>query len=64
MKKGTARKVVEYSCAAFFQTVLMVIIWPEFIGAVSAFIATVSLVTALVVVFDHFYDDPSDPKNQ
>ena len=64
MRRSTARRVVEHCAAAFLQTILMIVIWPEFIGAVSAFVATVSLVTGLVVLFERFYEDPADPRNR
>jgi dolichol kinase len=61
--KKTARKVVEYSAAAFFQTMVLVVIYPSFRIPVAAFVATVSLVTCLVCVFEYFYPDSSDRHN-
>jgi len=64
ISKKVARRIVEYSAVVFFQTLILVIWQPSFRGVVAAFVASVSLVTCLVTVFDKFYDDPSDPKNR
>ena len=62
MIKKTARRVVEYSAAAFIQTILLVIFYPSFRAPLACFVAAVSLVACLVTVFEHFYKDPAkDP---
>ncbi len=63
MRKKTARHIIEWCVAVFLQTLLFVTFFPAFMHWVAALAASVSLVTALVLVFEHFYDDPSDPKN-
>jgi preprotein translocase subunit SecD len=66
LSKKTAKKVIEYSAAAFLQTLILVCIFPEFRAPLAALIATVTLVTAVVLTVEHFYDgnDPEkDPPN-
>lgn len=59
IKKATARKIIEYSAAAFVQTLILICIFPSFRAPVAALIATVSLVICVVLVFEHLYDDPT-----
>ena len=58
MQKKTAKRIIEYCVVAFFQTMLLITLNPELRMWPAALVATVTLVTALVLVFEYFYDDP------
>jgi len=60
LTKKTAKKVVEYCCVAFFQAMILVLIFPEFRSPFAALIVTVSLVTGLVVAFEFFWKPPEE----
>jgi hypothetical protein len=57
VKKATARRIVEISATIFLETLIIVCFYPELRQAPAALIASVSLVTSLVVLFDNFYGD-------
>lgn len=59
MKLTTARRVVEIASVIFLETLILVVFYPELRNPPAALVATVSLVTALVVLFDNFYKTPS-----
>ena len=64
LSKKTAKKVIEYSAAAFVQTLILVCIFPSFRAPLAALVATVTLVTMVVLTAEHFYDGNDPEKDQ
>ena len=59
LSKKAARVILEVASVACFQTLVLIFIYPEFRSWVAALLFTVFLMTALVLVFEFFYDDPN-----
>lgn len=57
MKKATAKRVVEISTVVFLETLILICFYPELRQIPAALVATISLVTGVVVLFDNFYGE-------
>jgi hypothetical protein len=57
VKRATAKRVVEVSATIFLETLIIICFYPELRQAPAALVASVSLVTSVVTLFDNFYGD-------